>query len=190
MSHEIYTTKAFVISSENTGESDKTFFLFTKDLGLVRGRADGIRKLSSKLRFVLSDFAFCEVSFVAGKHGWKIVNSAPIHDFFPEISKSESKVKVLRLLKKVCPQDEPDEFLFNEILNGFLYLEKNTETENKNLEALLLMKVLSRLGYWADQERFDFVKNSFEKQTLETIEENKKEIIKELNKSLRATQLV
>lgn len=190
MSHTIYTTKGFVISSENTGESDKNFFIYTKDLGLLRARASGVRKLASKLRFTLSDFSFCEVSFVAGKHGWKIVNALPLHIFANKISKSESKVRILRLLKKVCPQDEPDEILFDDLFSAFSFLDHNNQRENKDLEVLVLMKMFSRLGYWADHNDFDFAQKPFEQVVLDMVSENQKEIIKELNKSLRATQLV
>lgn len=190
MSYTIYTTKGFVISSENIGESDKNFFIYTKELGLLRARASGVRKLTSKLRFILSDFSFCEISFVVGNHGWKIVNATPLHVFSNKISRSESKVRILRLLKRVCPQDEPDKILFDDLFSAFSFLDQNNQKENKNLEILVLMKMFSRLGYWANHGDFDFTQSSFDENVLHVISKNQKEIIKELNKSLRATQLV
>lgn len=76
MSHEIYTTKGYIISSEGKSESDKNFFILTKDLGLIRATAQGVRKIESKLRYSLQDFSFSEISFVMTKAGWRITSAS------------------------------------------------------------------------------------------------------------------
>ena len=50
MSHKIFHTEGIVLSSKDTKESDRYLAVFTKELGLVKATAQGIRKLESKLR--------------------------------------------------------------------------------------------------------------------------------------------
>ncbi len=190
MSHEIYTTKGFIISSENKGESDKTFFVFTKDIGLVRANASGVRKTESKLRFALQEFDFSEISFVLGKQGWKIVNATPLNFFSEKIEKSQTKVQILRLLKKLCPQDEPHPNLFNELTRAFIFMDENKIVSDKSMDALLALKVLSYFGYWGDGEEYSFTESPFNQEVLNEITKVRLDIVKEVNKSLRATQLM
>lgn len=190
MSHQIYTTKGFVISSENRGDSDKTFFIFTEDLGLVRASASGVRKNESKLRYSLQDFSFSEVSFVLGKQGWKIVNASPLNVFLEKIQNSETKVKTLRLLKRLCPQDEPYENLFHELVKAFLFMESQKIVSDKSMDALLALKMLSFFGYWGEEKEHLFIESPFNQNVLDEVTKVRKDIVKEVNKSLRATQLI
>lgn len=190
MSHEIYTTKGFIISSESKGESDKTFFVFTEDMGLVRATASGVRKRESKLRYALQEFSFSEVSFVLGKQGWKIVNGTPLYTFSQKIEKSETKVKTLRLLKKLCPQDESHPNLFHELVKAFLFMDEHALVSDKSMDALLALKVLSFLGYWGDEGEHSFIESPFNHDVLDQITKVRKDIVKEVNRSLRATQLL
>lgn len=190
MSHEIYTTKGFIISSSPKGEADKTFFVFTEDLGLVWASASGVRKTESKLRFALQEFNFSEVSFVAGRQGWKIVNASPLNFFAEKIQKSETKVKALRLLLKLCPQDEPHTNLFTEFVKAFIFMDENKIQHDKSMDALLALKILSYFGYWGDEAEHDFIQSPFNENVLEEITKVRQEIVKQVNKSLRATQLM
>lgn len=190
MSHEIYTTKGFIISSENKGESDKTFFVFTEEMGLVRANASGVRKIESKLRYALQEFDFSEISFVLGKQGWKIVNASPLIFFSEKIEDSQTKVQVLRLLKKLCPQDEPHVNLFTELVKAFIFMDENKIKSDKSLDALLALKILSYFGYWGDGEEYSFAQSPFSQAVLDEITKVRQDIVKEVNKSLRATQLM
>ncbi len=187
MSHEIYTTKGFVISSSSKGESDKNFSIFTRDLGLIRATAQGVRKMESKLRFALQDFSFSEISVVMTKAGWRLVGAT----FLDSFSKNAVKIKSLRLLKKLSAEDEPNENLFDDILKSFYFIDSHKlDSNEKGLEILIIIKILNALGYWGNDLSGDFVVSPFNSETLKVVSEKKKEIIKEINKSLRATQLV
>jgi recombinational DNA repair protein (RecF pathway) len=189
MSHEIYTTKGYIISSEGKSESDKNFFILTKDLGLIRATAQGVRKIESKLRYSLQDFSFSEISFVMTKAGWRIT-SASILESSKNVTKDEVKVKTLRLLKKLWGTDEVNENLFNEIRSAFDFIDNEIEkSEVKSIEALLVLKILSHLGYWGEDKEDTFAESPFNKESVAKITEKREDIIKALNESLRATQL-
>ena len=55
MAHHVYTTPAYLIESTPSGEANKSYLLFTKDLGMIRATAQGVRLLKSKLRYSLQD---------------------------------------------------------------------------------------------------------------------------------------
>jgi DNA repair protein RecO len=189
MSHEIYTTKGFIISSSPKGEADKTFFVFTKDMGLIRVSAQGVRKLESKLRYSLQDFSFSEISLVMTKTGWRITN-ASIIESSKKVALNQVKVKTLRLIKKLSGEDEPNEILFDEIISAFDFIDTVSDTSiYKNIEALLVLKILSSLGYWNDEES-SFAKSDFNLEVLESLNSQREIIVKMLNNSLRSTGLL
>jgi recombinational DNA repair protein (RecF pathway) len=190
MSHEIYTTKGFVISSSSRAEADKSFSVFTKDLGLIRATAQGVRKMESKLRFALQDFSFCEISVVMTKAGWRLVGASSI-DCSNSLVKNPTKIKALRLLKKLSAEDEPNEPLFNEIYEAFTFIDLNSEKYNeKSLEILMIVKILDALGYWDNESEGNISRNIFDDSAISLVTKKQKEIISEINKSLMATQLV
>ena len=76
--HHIYHTEAFVLGSNQNGEDSKIITLYTKELGLVRAKAQGIRKLASKLRFTLQNFSYAKVDLVRGKEIWRITTASPL----------------------------------------------------------------------------------------------------------------
>src|SRR5512146_101812 len=75
MSHHIYNTRALVLGSRTRGERDRVFALLTRDVGLVKALAQGVRRESSKLGGVLMDYAISDVSLVKGKNAWRITTA-------------------------------------------------------------------------------------------------------------------
>ena len=73
--HHIYTTKAIIIKSIPTGEANRFYFLFTKDLGFIKASAQGVRLLKSKLKGHLQTFSIVNISVVKGKEIWRITSS-------------------------------------------------------------------------------------------------------------------
>ena len=71
--HTIFETDCFVISSSPQGEANKQLDLLTRDFGLIRATAQGVRWLKSKLRYSLTDFSFTHASLVRGKEFWRVL---------------------------------------------------------------------------------------------------------------------
>lgn len=193
MSHTIYNTEAFILSSYNTGEADKTYRLFTKDLGVITAKATGIRKIASRLRFFVQDFKYIDASLVKGKHYWRLVSARPIHDLNSRKSlTTPSRIRSLQLVAKLAPTEEPLTNLFEELVAAYTFTSStHPSTEDmESIEALLALKILHALGYWGDVEtEMEFIKSPFDESAIEKIKQTKKSIIRELNKSLQATQL-
>lgn len=190
MAHEIHTTKGFIISSEISAEADKVFFIFTEDLGLVRATAQGVRKISSKLRYALQDFSYSEFSFVMTKGGWRITNATSLASSH-EIARSEMKVKSLRLLKRLCGHDEPNPDLFCELVSAFRFIDEvQPYGVSSGIEALLVLKILHMLGYWGELEGETFATSPFTQEVINLVVSKQSAVIDRVNKSLRATQLL
>ncbi len=74
MSHIIYSTEAVVLKTAEQGESNKLFWLFTKQFGLVLAHAQSVRAGHSKLKHELQLYNIVKVSLVRGREYWRIVN--------------------------------------------------------------------------------------------------------------------
>ena len=193
MSHTIYNTEAFVMSSYNSGEADRTFRLFTKDLGVITAKATGIRKVESRLRFFVQDFKYIDASLVKGKNYWRLVSARPIHELNSRKSlTTPSRIRSLQLVSKLAPTEEPLTELFEELVLAYAFTSQaHPKSEDvESVEALLALKILHALGYWGDRDGGELAKSPFNETSLQKIKETKKTIIKELNNSLRATQLL
>ncbi len=194
MSHTIYNTEAFVVSSRNSGEADRTFKLFTKDFGVISAKATGIRKVSSRLRFFVQDFKYIDASIVKGKNYWRLVSARPIHELNSRKSlTTSSRIRSLQLVGKLAPEGEPLTELFDELVSAYTFTSTNhpKKEDLESIEALIALKILHSLGYWGDRQREnDLVKSPFNENVVAQVKLSKKTIIKELNNSLRATQLL
>ncbi len=73
--HTIFTTPGFIISSAPYSEAGKLISIFTRDLGLVRAVAQGIRFEKSKLRYHKNDYSFGTFSLVRGKEVWRLTSA-------------------------------------------------------------------------------------------------------------------
>lgn len=194
MSHTIYNTEAFIVSSRNSGESDKTFKIFTKDFGVIWAKASGIRKIESRLRFFVQDFKYAEVSLVKGRNYWRLTSAQPIHELNSVKSlTTPSRTRSLKLIEKLAPLEEPLENLFSDLVLAYEFTSKNRASGEvvESLEALLALKILYALGYWGEnQSNKNLVEKPVSIELIEEVTISRKEIIKEVNKSLIATSLI
>jgi DNA repair protein RecO len=162
MSYAVYSTRGFILGSSPSGEASKIYLLYTEDFGLVRARAQGVRLITSKLRYNLEDFSFGSFSLVKGKEVWRLTGALKI-DLQPKFS--TVRARVLNFVKRLVQGEEKNEKLFKTLLSI-------TETEMS--EPLILAHILSALGYM----------------DIKTISGmNEKQIIQVVNKALKETQL-
>ncbi len=128
MSYHIYTTKGLVLSERPLKEADRLYSILTRDFGLVRAHAIGVRKGVSKLRGSLEPVSLSTVSLVRGKEFWRLTSA--------ELIKSFKKSKPLVLLEKLVAGEAPHPELFD-------IVEKHIESG----ETTLVSQILYHLGY-------------------------------------------
>ena len=61
-----------MLSEKSIGEANRIYTIMTRDLGLVRAMATGVRKETSKLRGNIEPFSLASISFVKGKNYWRL----------------------------------------------------------------------------------------------------------------------
>ena len=191
--HHIYHTEGIILGSKNFGETGKYYSIFTHDLGMVYASAQGVRKMSSKLRFVLQDFAYVKIDLVQGKDFWRMT-SAGKTNMLEKLTKNPGTFEVVsniaKLLKRLLAGVEPNQALFSDLINGFSVLEKSGKEELQNIEIILVLRILNNLGYIGDNAVLqNLIKSPFEENLIFEVSKSKSQVLNQINKALKETHL-
>ncbi|MEI6528495.1 MAG: DNA repair protein RecO [bacterium] len=197
MSHTIYTTEAIVLKSLTQGEANKYYYLFTRDFGLIKATAQGVRYLKSKLRYSLQDFAYLSVSVVRGRDIWRITSADKKKDLKILMGDKSEKfliiTRIFSLLLRLLHGEEKNEIILENLLSGIDFLEQEDLDAGllSSFETILALRMLHALGYMGDDPAFlKFVASPFwSRDLLSEMKSVKAETIIEINKSLKETQL-
>jgi len=191
--HHIHHTEGIILGSRNYGEAGKCFYVFTRDLGMIYASAQGVRKMSSKLRFILQDFAYVRVDLVQGKDFWRVTSAS-------KTNKLEGVLKnygtygvfsnIANLLKRLLAGVEKNETLFTDLINGLSILEKSEENDLRNIEAIIVLRILNNLGYIGGSEMLqNLIKSPFEENLIFEASKSRSQILQQINKALKETHL-
>lgn len=191
--HHIYHTEGIILGSNNFGETGKYYAIFTRDLGMIYASAQGVRKMSSKLRFVLQDFAYLKIDLVKGKDFWRVTNASKTNKLenLSKLEIFEVFINISKLLKRLLAGEDPNKDLFVDLINGLSVLEKSkTKDELRNIEAVIVLRILNNLGYIGGNEVLqDFIKSPFEEDIIFKVSESRVKILHQINKALKETHL-
>ena len=183
------------MGSGASGDSNKYYYLFTKDLGLTMAFAQSVREAKSKLRGNLQDFSHINVELIRGRDTWRIVSAEEENKFgnflLPK-SKLNIIIRISDLLKRFLHGEEKNEKLFDLLRDGFTYVSKNSfdEEKLKDVELLLVAKVLHSLGYWGGNgETLFLLKSPIGEESINKISGIRPLILKEVNRSLSESHL-
>lgn len=197
MSHKIYHTEGFVLSSRPFGEANKIFKILTPDLGLVSCLAQGIRLEKSKLRFALIGRRFVEVSLVRGREYWRLVHVGP-NEVFPAASFDRQTnlflSKIAAFLSRFIHGEKSDPHLYWVLKAAAISWQdfQSSEPEIKqSLEVLTMLRLLAELGYQpSDKTVSTFIEDEkWEKEILANFHVRLPEAISSINLALRNSQL-
>ena len=165
MSYHIYTTKGIVLSERPIREADRIYTIMTRNLGLVRATAIGVRKESSKLRGNLEPLSLSTISFVKGKDYWRLTSA----EFIQNIPSIPMIARPLALIEKLVQGEAPNPELFDAVEKSIL----SPELYDEMFETNLVSKILFHLGYLKESD----------------MALDKKSLIKAINAGLRASHL-
>jgi len=192
--HHIYHTEGLILGSKNYGEAGKYYAVFTRDLGMIHASAQGVRKMSSKLRFILTDYSYIKLDLVRGKDFWRLTSASKTNKL-ENISKNSETLRIYanisRLLQRLLAGEDANEELFKDLLSGFTILEKaKTQDELRNIEAIIVLRVLDNLGYIGDDEMLkSILKSPFEENLIFEVGKSRMKILSHINKALGETHL-
>lgn len=197
--HFKYHTEAVVLSSRNVGETNKVYKILTRELGLINATAVAVRVSTSKLNSSLVDYSFGNFTFIKSKNGWKITDAFTHSNLYFSLScQSREKTlffsRFLSLLLKLLPESQPDQLLFDAIRNDIYFLLQNNLSEDKlkNLECIVVLRLLNSLGYLGDHDPWkEFLfRRKIDPADLDIFNSWRQMAIKEINNSLRSSQLI
>ncbi|MSR73212.1 hypothetical protein EXS61_01220 [Candidatus Parcubacteria bacterium] len=197
MAHHIYTTDGFVLSSHPFGEANLFFKVFTRDFGLVFASARSVREIKSKLRYGLADFCLSSISFVRGKHEWKITSALPKKNLHHKFAQNKHKFLVcahaLSLIKKLVAGEEKNTELFDIVQTGFDFIEKNdfTEQELRSTECIMMLRIVHNLGYFmANSSLAPFIDIvDWNKNLVLEMNNHRTTAVREINRAIKESQL-
>ncbi|MEK7190175.1 MAG: DNA repair protein RecO [Patescibacteria group bacterium] len=192
--HHIHHTEGIILGSRNFGEAGKYYSIFTRDLGMIYASAQGVRKMSSKLRFILQDFAYVKIDLVQGKDFWRVTSALKTNQL-EQIYKNRATFKVVsniaNLLKRLLAGVEKNEVLFIDLIKGLFVLEKaETENDLRNIEVIIVLRILNNLGYIGGNETLqNLIQSPFEENLIFEVSKSRGTVLRQINKALKATHL-
>ena len=140
MANGLYQTEGIVLNRMEVGEADRILTVFTKEFGMLRLFARGVRRVSSKLNKFLNLFSYGRFGFVSGKDTWHLVDAEDIGRF--EDNKLEALTRAANFLERFCRGEGKEPGLWEALLDFI---------ENED-ELLFYAKSLALLGYLDENE--------------------------------------
>ena len=147
-----HRTKAIILKKESNGEADESFWVFTKDFGMVKIFAKAVKKLNSKLRGQIQVFYLSEIEFIEGRVRKTLVDAVAINKF-SYLRQSLLKIRLAYSFSKVfcalVKKQEPDQNLW-ELLKAFFLTVDKVEISAKRALSIyyfFFWGLLGILGY-------------------------------------------
>ncbi len=210
--HHIHTTQGFVVQSRNHGEANKIIYIFTRDLGLVVAIAQGIRFEKSKLRYNIRDYNFSKFSLIQGREFWRITGAEELflsdeHVLQTDLTtgsetrssanRSSAKYyimsRVALVILRLVHGEEKHQEIYDCLWNfANFQIDNNCSQEFlATAESLLVVRILHRLGYIADNSEFgkEIIGSDFQKEIIDRIITKRVDINRAINNALRESHL-
>lgn len=190
--HHKYHTFAIVLDTKNSGESDKLITFFTRDLGVIFVKAQGIRKKESKLRYAIQPGSYAKIDIVKGKDIWRLTSAIHIpltENIFLDSSNAKLYMRILRLVYRLYRSENKEEDLFDDIVKTIQILATGLYQgmDRDFFEISTVMMILGHLGYWDDENIV--MPKPYELELTDELLGNRNILISKINKALRDTQL-
>ena len=210
--HTIHTTEGFVIDARPYGEAGKVISVFTQDLGLVNATAQGIRFERSKLRYHVQELSFGMFSFVRGKERWRLTSAESLaadSGYLSDMPRNSAELmaRIAAVLKRFLHGEEAHPQLFAIVracarflkdhpmsIEGIRGSDSDRVLETgrlKTLESLMMLRIMSALGYVGHDPAFDreAVSPDISVELLDSIADKRAAMNIHINMALRESHL-
>jgi recombinational DNA repair protein (RecF pathway) len=193
-----YASPAIVLSRTPLSEASALITLLTSEVGLVRARAQGVRKPGAKMASALQTFVECDVTLLRGKEGWRLAGALHTNDWFAKLERP-ARLRagrianlLLRLVHDETSDSASNEIFFN-IFREFLSALSQTngpldETEQDAAECLAALRILHALGVDAGDVP-GTVTGNYTSEILEQVADNRADLILRINRGIAASGL-
>lgn len=143
-----YATQAIVLARTPLKESATLLTLLTEEFGVLRARAEGLRKPGAKLAHALQTLDQCDVTLVRGKEGWRLSGAHLEERWFGKLDRRgrERAGRVNGLLLRLVHGETNDTFLFSIFLRFLKALSGREEEAQDAAECFTALRMLASLG--------------------------------------------
>ena len=190
--YQKYQTDALVLGARESGENDRVFALYTKEFGLVRGRASAVRSEKSKMRYALQNYARASVSLVRGKRGWRVAGAiAGESTNKKDIPAVAAFARIGELVTRLVHGEEKNEYLFAALAEAHeAFMVEKCEAV-ATIEIVCVARVLFALGYISNEalSMALFTHTAYTGESLLEAEEMKDKLLSSINKAISQTHL-
>ncbi|MBU6214831.1 recombination protein O N-terminal domain-containing protein [Patescibacteria group bacterium] len=152
--HHRYETRALVLARTPLGEANALITLITSGLGLVRARAQGVRRSGAKLAPALTTFAESSVLLVRGKEGWRIAGAVLEERWLLRLERLQARAiatRIAGLLVRLVADEVREPDIFPLVQGFFTALATLPEKDYEAAEILAALRLLAVLGFDAGE---------------------------------------
>lgn len=191
--HDIHASEGIVLAKRGRGEANTSVVLLTEKFGVIRASARSARLERSKLRYGLETLTSGTFSLLRGKHEWKLTGAQHIsHGYLGGSRPARTAAgRIARLLLRLIQGEEAVPSLYETTTAGLAYLAHADDARIEAVECLLVLRILSLLGYVERRAvLMPFLDNSeFSEAMIAKAHESKQTLIRAINQSLGETGL-
>ena len=185
-----YETRGIVLSRSPLGEANAFVTLLTSDLGLVRARAQGLRRSGAKLAAALATFTESEIVLVHGREGWRVAGAVLEENWFTRLQNAQSHTRAARvchLLLRLVAGETHDPGLFPVVKDFFDALSTLPKDAHEAAEVLAALRMLALLGL--DAGRIPGGTLAFAPESLAAVAKDRTMYIARVNRGITASGL-
>lgn len=216
MSYAIHKTEAIIMRLIPNGEANIDAVFLTKELGKITARVQAGRKIESKMRMQIARYNHVVIDAVRGKNFWRLtgVHQVAHHALFEDNEVLAVFHRAMGLAEHLIRGEDAHPELFDffvGLLNGIdqtlddsagAGMQKNFLSRGEGvhreenffvvpapaeaLELFAVIHVLEKLGYWQEEK----LPETPTREILENLLKRKKDLVKMINESIEATQIV
>jgi DNA repair protein RecO (recombination protein O) len=185
-----YETAGIVLTRTPLGEANTLITVLTPGLGVIRARAQGLRKPGAKLAIGLTTLTESELVLVRGKEGWRVAGAVLSENWFERMQQRDARARAARvsgLLLRLVVGEAHDAVLFP-VMQGLLEALATLPDElHEAAEFLAVLRVLAALGL--DAGEIPGETHIFDAEALAAVVTNRNGYIERINNGIAASGL-
>lgn len=185
--HHKYVTESIVLGRHPLTEASSLITLLTSEFGLVRARAQGVRKPGAKLSAALQTLSEGDVTLIHGRGGWRVSGAMLTKNWARELSKErrERAFRVAALITRLAEGSERANSLFPIMQRFLLALTEGDEERVDAAECQAALMVLGSLGF----EQEAFTEEAFTESALTALLHNRMATVARINRAIATSGL-
>ncbi len=185
-----YETSGIVLTRSPLGEANALITILTPTVGLVRARAQGVRKPGAKLASALATLAKSELVLVRGKEGWRVAGAVLDETWEGRRLSHDARTQATRVLGLLIRliAGETQEASIYILVEKFLEVLSNlSPDEREAAELLVVLRVLAVLGF--DAGEIPGAHDDFTSATLALVQQDRSGYIQRINHGIAVSGL-